>query len=74
MLRSLERYLHNKPRPLNSTTQDVYDLLVKTIQTTPKVVLCDAGANDELIEWLEVYFWNNGKYIVGRLAKNQVTA
>ena len=37
----------------DSTAQDVYDLLVKAIRTAPKVVLCDAGANDELIEWLE---------------------
>ena len=37
----------------DSTAQDVYDLLVKAIRTAHKVVLCDAGANDELIEWLE---------------------
>ena len=48
----------------DSTAQDVYDLLVKTIQTAPKVVLCDAGANDELIEWLESILGNEKIHIV----------
>jgi len=39
-------------------------LLVKTIQTAPKVVLCDAGANDELIEWLESILGNEKIHIV----------
>ncbi|HMU89045.1 MAG TPA: hypothetical protein PKC11_15645, partial [Agitococcus sp.] len=48
----------------DSTAQDVYDLLVKTIRTAPKVVLCDAGANDELIEWLESILGNEKIHIV----------
>ena len=43
----------------DSTAQDKFmSLLVKTIQTAPKVVLCDAGANDELLEWLESILGN----------------
>ena len=48
----------------DSTAQDVYDLLVKAIRTAPKVVLCDAGANDELIEWLESILGNEKIHIV----------
>ena len=65
MLRSLESiYTQQTSTARDSTAQDVYDLLVKTIQTAPKVVLCDAGANDELIEWLESILGNEKVHIV----------
>ena len=65
MLRSLESiYTQQTTTARDSTAQDVYDLLVKTIQTAPKVVLCDAGANDELIEWLESILGNEKIHIV----------
>mgnify|MGYP000293568527 FL=1 len=65
MLRSLESiYTQQTSTARDSTAQDVYDLLVKTIQTAPKVVLCDAGANDELIEWLESILGNEKIHIV----------
>ena len=48
----------------DSTAQDIYDLLVETIRRAPKVVLCDAGANDELIEWLESILGNEKIHIV----------
>jgi len=48
----------------DTTAQDVYDLLIKAIRTAPKVVLCDAGANDELIEWLESILGNEKIHIV----------
>ena len=65
MLRSLESiYTQQTSTAKDSTAQDVYDLLVKTIQTAPKVVLCDAGANDELIEWLESILGNEKIHIV----------
>ena len=65
MLRSLESiYTQQTSTARDSTAQDVYDLLVKTIQTAPKVVLCDAGANDELLEWLESILGNEKVHIV----------
>jgi hypothetical protein len=65
MLRSLESiYTQQTSTARDSTAQDVYDLLVKTIRTAPKVVLCDAGANDELIEWLESILGNEKIHIV----------
>ena len=65
LLRSLVS-IYNKETStaMNTEAQDVYDLLVKTIQTAPKVVLCDAGANDELIEWLESILGNEKMLIV----------
>ena len=73
MLRSLESiYTQQTSTARDSTAQDVYDLLVKTIQTAPKVVLCDAGANDELFEWLESILGNEKVHIV-ETSKNQVT-
>ena len=48
----------------DSTAKDIYDLLVETIRRAPKVVLCDAGANDELIEWLESILDNEKVHIV----------
>ena len=65
MLRSLESiYTQQTSTARDSTAQDVYDLLIKAIQTAPKVVLCDAGANDELIEWLESILGNEKIQIV----------
>ena len=65
MLRSLESiYTQQTSTARDTTAQDVYDLLIKAIRTAPKVVLCDAGANDELIEWLESILGNEKIHIV----------
>jgi putative DNA primase/helicase len=65
MLRALVGIYNKETSTARDTTaQDVYDLLIKAIRTAPKVVLCDAGANDELIEWLESILGNEKIHIV----------
>jgi len=54
MLRALVGIYNSETSTAGDTTpQDVYDLLVEAIRSTPRVVICDAGINDEFIEWLE---------------------
>jgi len=54
MLRALVGIYNSETSTAGDTTpQDVYDLLVEAIRSTPRVVICDAGINDEFLEWLE---------------------
>ena len=45
---------------------------LKQFKQPLKVVLCDAGANDELLEWLESILGNEKVHIV-ETSKNRVT-
>ena len=65
MLRSLESIYTQQTRQLEIQPPKMFMIYwLKQFKQPLKVVLCDAGANDELFEWLESILGNEKVHIV----------